>query len=223
MGDEVKLPDSPMAGMCDDELEPQRALWSARALRLGYALVAASGLGIPVLATLWPGSLGRSGPGPGAVMRITFNDLCWFASLPGAILLLALLALQIASRSGRVGRVAAIAARPTGALLAVAYGHILAYYWNTGSLTIGFAACGLVASVLLIAIPVRRRSPSIRGATTAAAIASAGALGLQCAKFLPFWWPHLWMTTGTVVAGLLPVLGCTALLWLIYTEPGDLE
>ena len=130
MSDCPQLPTSPMTGMRDDELEPQRALWSARALRLGYALVAVSGLGTPVLATLYPGILGRSVPAPGGtwVMALTFEDLCWFASLPGAILLLALLALQIASRSGRVGRVAAVAARPAGALLAVAYGHLLADY-----------------------------------------------------------------------------------------------
>ncbi|HJN16816.1 MAG TPA: hypothetical protein QGH10_15025 [Armatimonadota bacterium] len=216
MTDTPKLPASPMSTGLPD---PRHEVWRARALRLGYTLVAVSGLGTPVLATLWPGILGSSVPVSG-MTQLAFQDVYWLASLPGAILLLALLALQIASRSGRVGRVAAIAARPAGALLAVAYGHILTDYWDTGSLTIGFAACGVVASVLLIAIPVRRRSPSIRGATTAAAITSAGALGLQCAQFLPLWWPHLWMTTGAVVAGLLPVLGCIALLWLIYTEPG---
>ena len=146
--------------------------------------------------------------------------LAMIATFPGPNLLLGLLAFQIASRSGRIGRLAAIVARPAGVLLAAGYAYVLVDTWGD-VIPVAFGACGVVACALLIVIPARHGSPVVKHATAAATVASAGPPGSLCATLLPFSYvPDLWEGMLTVVACLLPLVGCIALLWLIYTEPG---
>ena len=217
MSDSPKLPESPMTALRQDEPDAFAGLWHERALRLGYALVVVFGVSTAADAILIRYATGAPVSGP------DIEALSLVASTMGANLLLGLLALQIANRSGRVGRVAAIAARPAGALLAAAHVYWMVYMWGP-VISAGVSASGAIASVLLIAIPVRRRSQIVRHATVAAALTSLGAPVFMCASIIAFGLsgpPDLWTWVLLVVAGLLPIIGCIALLRLIYTEPPD--
>ncbi len=150
------------------------------------------------------------------------EDLTLATTVPGANLLLGLLALQLADRVGRSGLIAAIVARPLAALLGAACVYIVVENWSEVT-AVGFGGCGLVASALVILTPVRGRSRAIRHVVTAMALATLAGPGFLTWEIWPSGW-HFGLPEVVLLAvtGVIPAAGCVAVVWLNYTEPrGD--